>query len=478
MYLQLDGNGATYEQLARAIQAAIRKGRIPAGGRLLPSRELASQLKLSRNTVVSAYELLCSQQWARSRHGSGTFVMRTPAQMVRVRDRKGIPPPSRYSARLRNTPPGGPGSPMPQVRYDLQYADPMVNSALPKTWRSHLLRAVRETTLGYPLVQGVLELREEICRYLARRRGFDCSPRNVIIVSGTQQALALALRVLVDEGDLAVIEDPCYRLVSDAVRSHGARVLPTPVDAQGLVCSALPAIRPSLICVSPSHQFPSGAIMSQSRREELLRYATRHSSWIIEDDYDGEFRYDDPQVPALRSLDAGERVLYVGSFSKTLFPGMRLGYLICPTALFEDLRRAKRYDDLGCGSIEQHALASFMHSGAFERHLRKVMLELRKRRAALIGALRRYCPEAQVDDSRSGMHMVAWLPHFTYRQLDALLLATRRRSLGVRPIHAYYANRPATPGLLLGVASLSAARLRVCARLLGDALMEVKTESV
>ena len=475
MYLQLDGNGATYEQLARAIQSAIRKGRIPAGGKLLPSRALASQLKVSRNTVVSAYELLCSQRWARSRHGSGTYVLRVPRQPVRVRDRDGTPPQSRYSSLLRSTPPGFPGSRMLQVQYDLQYAEPLVNAALPKTWRSHLLRAVRESTLGYPMVQGLLELREEICRYLARRRGFVCSPGNVIIVSGTQQALALALRVLVDEGDVAVSEDPCYKLVSDALRAHGARVIPVPVDDQGLVCSELPAHRPSLICVSPSHQFPSGAIMSLPRREELLRYATMHSSWIIEDDYDGEFRYDTAPIPALRSLDAGERVLYVGSFSKTLFPGLRLGYLVCPAGLLEDVRRAKRYEDLGCGSIEQHALATFMHSGGFERHLRKVMLELRKRRAALIGALRRYCPEVRINDSRSGMHMVAWLPHFTYRQLDALLLASRRRGLGVRPIHPYYATRPAMPGLLLGVASLSAAQLRVCARLLGEACREVRS---
>jgi len=475
MYLQLDRKGATYEQLARAIQAAIRKGRIATGDKLPPSRELASQLRVSRNTIVSAYELLSSQQWVRSRHGSGTFVLRAPGETVRARNRDNTPPSSRYSARLRNTPHRGPGARMPQLRYDLQYGDPRVNTALSKMWRSHLLGAVRESTLGYPMVQGLLELREEICRYLARRRGFVCSPKNVIIVSGTQQALALALRVLVDEGDPVVIEDPCYKLVSDAIHTHGARVFPTPVDDQGLVCSALPAIRPSMIWVSPSHQFPSGAIMSQSRREELLRYAAKHSSWIIEDDYDGEFRYDTTQIPALRSLDADERVFYVGSFSKTLFPGMRLGYLVCPTGLLEDLRRAKRYDDLGCGSIEQHALATFMHSGAFERHLRKVMLELRTRRAALIGALRRYCPEAQVNDSRSGMHMVAWLPQFTYRQLDALLLATRRRSLGVRPIHAYYANRPATPGLLLGVASLSAAQLRVCGRLLGEAFMEVRS---
>ncbi|HEU5135784.1 MAG TPA: PLP-dependent aminotransferase family protein [Steroidobacteraceae bacterium] len=474
MYLQLDGNGATYEQLARAIQAAIRKGRIPAGGKLLPSRELASQLKVSRNTVVSAYELLCSQRWTRSRLGSGTYVLRVPEQPVRVRDRDVIPPQSRYSSLLRSTPPGFPGSRMLQVRYDLQYGHPMVNAALPRTWRSHLLRAVRESTLDYPMVQGLPELREEICRYLARRRGFVCSPRNVIIVGGTQQAMALALRVLVDEGDVAVIEDPCYKLVSDAVRAHGARIISVPVDDQGLVCSELPAVRPSLICVSPSHQFPSGAIMSQPRREELLRYAMKHSSWIIEDDYDGEFRYDTAPIPALRSLDAGERVLYVGSFSKTLFPGMRLGYIVCPAGLLEDVRRAKRYDDLGCAGIEQQALATFMHSGAFERHLRKVMLELRNRRAALIGALRRHCPEARINDSRSGMHMVAWLPHFTYQQLDALLLATHRRSLGVRPIHAYYANPPTTPGLLLGVASLSAAQLRVSARLLGEAIAEVR----
>jgi GntR family transcriptional regulator/MocR family aminotransferase len=475
MYLQLDGKGATYEQLARAIQAAIRKGRIASGDRLPPSRELASQLKVSRNTIVGAYELLSSQQWVRSRHGSGTYVLRAPRQTVNARNRDGVPPPSRYSARLRNTPHRGPGARMPEVRYDLQYGDPMVNAALPTMWRSHLLRAVRESTLGYPMVQGLLELREEICRYLARRRGFVCSPKNVIIVGGTQQALALALRVLVDEGDSVVIEDPCYRLVSDAIHTHGARVFTTPVDDQGLVCNLLPAIRPSMIWASPSHQFPSGTIMSQARREELLRYATRHSSWIIEDDYDGEFRYDSTQIPALRSLDGGERVLYVGSFSKTLFPGMRLGYVICPTGLLEDFRRAKRYDDLGCGHIEQHALATFMHSGAFERHLRKVMLELRRRRAALIGALRRYCPDARINDSRSGMHMVAWLPQLTYRQLDALLLATQRRSLGVRPIHAYYANRPSTPGLLLGVASLSAAQLRVAARLLGEAFKEVRS---
>jgi GntR family transcriptional regulator / MocR family aminotransferase len=475
MYLQLDGKGATYEQLARALQTAIRKGRIAAGDKLPPSRELASRLKVSRNTVVSAYELLSSQQWVRSRHGSGTFVLRAARQAVRARNRGDIPPPSRYSARLRDTPHRGPGARMPQVRYDLQYGDPVINKALPTIWRSHLLREVRESTLGYPTVQGLLELREEICRYLARRRGVVCSPRNVVIVSGTQQALALALRVLVDEADPVVIEDPCYRLVSDAVETHGARVISIPVDNQGLVCSALPAIRPSLICVTPSHQFPSGVIMSQARREELLRYATRHSSWIFEDDYDGEFRYDSAQIPALRSLDANERVLYVGSFSKTLFPGMRLGYLICPAGLLEDFRRAKHLDDLGCGNIEQHALATFMHSGAFERHLRKVMLELRTRRAALIGALRRYFPEAQIHDSRSGMHMVAWLQHFTHRQLDALLLTARRRGVGVRSIEAYYANRPATPGLLLGVASLSAAQLRVCGRLLGEAFREVRS---
>jgi GntR family transcriptional regulator / MocR family aminotransferase len=362
---------------------------------------------------------------------------------------------------------------MPELRYDLQYGEPVVNAALPAVWRSHLTRAAREASLGYPQVQGLIELREEVCRYLARRRGFVCSPENVIIVNGTQQALTLALRVLVNEGDTAVIEDPGYDLVSDALRTHGARVLPVPVDSQGLVCSELPATRPSLICVTPSHQFPSGAIMSQSRREGLLRYGAKHLSWIMEDDYDGEFRYDTAPIPALRSLDAGERVLYVGSFSKTVFPGMRLGYLVSPAGLREDLIRAKRYDDLGSGTVEQQALAAFMRSGAFERHLRNVMLELRKRRASLIGGLRKFCPEAQINDSGSGMHMVAWLPRFSHRQVDALVLASRRRGLGVRSIHTDYVDRPATPGLLLGVASLSAAQLRVCARLLGDAVSEV-----
>jgi GntR family transcriptional regulator/MocR family aminotransferase len=156
MYLQLDGEGPTYERLARAIQAAIREGRIAAGAKLPPSRELASRLKVSRNTVVGAYELLCSQQWARSRHGSGTYVLRVPGKTARIRDGDSIPPPSRYSTRLRNAPQSGPGARIPQVRYDLQYGDPVVNPTLASMWRPHLLRAVRETTLSYPPVQGSL----------------------------------------------------------------------------------------------------------------------------------------------------------------------------------------------------------------------------------------------------------------------------------------------------------------------------------
>jgi GntR family transcriptional regulator/MocR family aminotransferase len=183
--------------------------------------------------------------------------------------------------------------------------------------------------------------------------------------------------------------------------------------------------------VSPSHQFPSGAVMSLARRMALLDYAAERGCWVVEDDYDGEFRYDGVAIPALRSLDVRDRVIYVGSFSKVLFPGLRLGYVVCPSGLRGDLVAAKMNDDLGCGSIEQAALAALMQSGAFDRHLRHAAAELRRRRAALLDGLREHCSRhLVVNDSRAGMHVVGWLPGWTSRQVEALAAHAAGRAWG------------------------------------------------
>jgi GntR family transcriptional regulator/MocR family aminotransferase len=479
MFLRFDGNGARYAQLARALKRAILEGQLQAGAALPATRVLAAQLKLSRNTVLTAYEMLRAEQLAVARGGSGTFVSASvvPAGPPRQKTRAGVPlpPQSRYAARLRGLPQPALRGLSPRLRYDLHYGEPLIDPPLASAWRRELARAAGGAHWGYPPAAGLRVLRQAIAEYLARRRGVVCDADDVVVVSGTQQAVSLLARLLLDEGAPVAIEDPGYELTSRTLQAHGARLLPVKVDAEGLRVQALPRTRPvRLVQVSPSHQFPSGATMSLARRLALLDYAAERGCWVLEDDYDGEFRYDGAAIPALRSLDLRERVLYVGSFSKVLFPGLRLGYVVCPSGLRDDLIGAKRNDDLGCSSIEQAALAALMHSGAFDRHLRHAAAELRRRRSALLDGLRRHCAaHLLVNDSQAGMHLVGWLPGWSAQRTEALATLAVGRGLGLHPIGPHYRRQPAPQGLLLGYAALSAKQLQAATVLLGECLEQV-----
>lgn len=472
MFLPLDGNGALYAQLARALKRAILQGQLKAGAALPSTRALAVELGLSRNTVITAYEMLCAEQLTVARVGSGTVVAMSMGPVDRPPVAAQVSAQTRYAARLRDLPALKLRRAAPGVRYDLHYGEPWVDPPLATAWRRELARAVNATEWGYPPSAGLQVLRQAISEYLARRRGVVCHADDVVVVSGTQQAVSLLARVLIDEGQSVVIEDPGYDHASRALQAHGARLLPVKVDAQGLQVAALPrgnSVR--MVQVSPSHQFPSGAVMSLERRMALLDYAAERSCWVVEDDYDGEFRYDGVAIPALRSLDVRERVIYVGSFSKVLFPGLRLGYVVCPSGLRNDLIAAKMNDDLGCGSIEQAALAGLMQSGAFDRHLRHAAAELRRRRSAMLEGLREHCRRhLVVNDSHAGMHMVGWLPGWTSRQVKALTAHAAQRGLGLHPIAPHYRRQPAPQGLLLGYAALSAKQLRAATTLLGECL--------
>jgi len=386
-----------------------------------------------------------------------------------------VPAQTRYAARLRRLPVPTLRRVSPRLRYDLHYGEPWVHPPLVTAWRQQLARAAAVTAWGYPPSAGLRDLRQAISEYVARRRGVVCHADDVVVVGGTQQAVSLLARVLIDEGDLVAIEDPGYEFASRALQAHGARLLPVKVDAEGLRVDALPrGSRVRMVQVSPSHQFPSGATMSLARRMALLDYAAERGCWIVEDDYDGEFRYDGIAIPALRSLDVRDRVIYVGSFSKVLFPALRLGYVVCPSGLRDDLVAAKMNDDLGCGTIEQAALAGLMQSGAFDRHLRHAAAELRHRRAALLEGLRAHCGRHMVvNDSRAGMHAVGWLPGWTPRRVQALTAHASGRRLGLHPIGPHYRREPAPQGLLLGYAALSAKQLSAATALLGECLDEV-----
>lgn len=489
MYLELDGDGALYAQLARALRRAIRRGQLRPGALLPPTRELAAQLGLARNTVVAAYEMLCDERLAVARVGAGTFVAggavdgsagpagasgRSAAARgagAAAPSVPALPPASRYASRLRELPASVLAVGGRALRYDMRYGEPLVDPTLATAWRRELSRAASQMDWHYAPSAGVRELRESIAEYVGRRRGVVCSADDVVVVAGTQQAVALLARVLLDEGATVAVEDPGYDLALRALQAHGARLVPVPVDGDGLQVSRLPRRGVRLVLVSPSHQFPSGTVMSLPRRAALLEWAARSGAWIVEDDYDGEFRYDGALMPALRSLDPQGRVIYVGTFSKVLFPGLRLGYVVCPRALRGDLIEAKRLDDLGCGSIEQAALAGLMASGAFDRHLRHASAELRRRRHALLDGLRTHCGERiVVHDSRAGMHMVGWLPRASAVQVDALVAGAAERGLGLHPIAPHYRLRPAPEGLLLGYAALSVKQLRAASALLGECL--------
>lgn len=474
MFLILDGDGPQYSQLTRAMRTAILSGRMSAGSRLPPTRQLAQELGLSRTTVMAAYEQLRAEGFIEARTGSGSYVAALQTNHPPPPTVRSIVAPSRYASRARLIQDRTIARTHRDVRYDLQYGNPLINPYLSEIWGRELARAAAYTAPNGVSSEGLLALRVQICEYLARRRGVQTVPENVLIVSGTQQALSLAAKVLLNEGDSVVLEEPHYFGVYQAMVAHGARVLGVPVDEQGLLCAALPKPSPPLICVTPSHQFPTGAAMSLPRRLELLRHAHAQRCWILEDDYDGEFSYRAQPLAALRSLDRDDRVIYVGTFSKVMFGSLRLAYMVLPVALREDFINAKFLSDFGCSGIEQAALAHFMESGGFERHLRLARKELKARREELIRGLQHYAgTRVEIIDSSAGMHVVAWLPGYDHAAVQELVDLAHARGLGLYPMAPHYLNAPARPGLLLGYCGLSAQELREAMQLLGNCLDEL-----
>jgi GntR family transcriptional regulator/MocR family aminotransferase len=478
MHLQMDGKGPLHAQLTRALKSAMFAGGVSRGTRLPATRLLARELGLSRNTVLAAYEQLRAEGFVAARVGSGSYVTppMQPAFAPPAPASVTLPPQSEYARRGRafHDHANMAGRATPGMRYAFSYGVPYTNPALTNAWARELAHAAAYTPPAYPMTQGVPALREAVCDYLARRRGVQTTPADILIVGGTQQAMSLTARVLLDPGQSAVVEEPHYTAMREVLQIHGARVHAVDVDAQGLRLDALPTPAPRLLYVTPSHQFPSGVVMSLGRRLALLDYARQHGSWIFEDDYDGEFRYDAQPLAALQSLDRGGQVIYVGTFSKVLFPSLRLGYLVMPPGLRQDYITAKWREDFGTSAIEQAALASFMANGGFERHLRRTGRALNERRNALLRALRECLgDQVEVADSRAGMHLVAWLRDYDTARGAALIEHARSLGLDLYPIAPYYARPLARTGLLMGYASMSVVEIEQAVRLFARCVKDV-----
>lgn len=472
MFIELDGEGPAYQQLTRGLKAAILGGRLSAGTRLPPTRGLAQELGMSRITVLSAYDQLRAEGYLHSRVGSGSYV--SELQVVPETQRRAcsaIATPSRYARRARHHSDRSTCRTHRGLRFNMQYGEIAGVPGLNTLWGRELARAAAYTPLDRPLPEGSLALREQICSYLARRRGIRSAPEEILIVNGAQQAFDLMARVLLDEGDRVVMEEPHRVSAWRAFAAHGAELQPVRTDAEGLVCAELPERAPQLVCVTPSHQFPSGPAMSLPRRLALMQYAETKSCWILEDDYDSEFHHDSQPLATLRSLDRSDRVIHVGTFSRILFGSMRMGYMLLPAALRQDFMNARCLTDAGGMAIEQAALAHFMECGAFERHLRRTNKLLRQRREALLQGLRQHVGRrVLIDDSHAGMHVVAWLPDYDHAQLDTLIRHAHQRGLGLYPVSPCYHSKPTVPGLVLGYCGLPSSELSEAMRLLGCCL--------
>jgi GntR family transcriptional regulator/MocR family aminotransferase len=455
-----------HRQLYGILQTGIRDAALAPGLKLPPTRELAEALGIARNTVVHVYEQLTLEGYVQAGVGRGTYVAETHPRLVadrRPRPTAAAPGRARLSRRGSETVEhAGAGR--------LQWGAftpgvPELRMFPVDVWRrlqSQLWRKPTPQQLTYATGHGDPALREAIAQYLQGTRGAVCSPEQVIVTSGTQQSLHLVAHLLADPGDAAWIEDPGYWGARSVFRAAGLALTPVAVDQEGLAPSA-EQLRtpPRLMFVSPSNQYPTGAIMSHGRRTQLLDYAAAHGVWIVEDDYDSEFRFRSRPLPALQGLDQHRRVIYLGTFSKTLFPALRLSYLVLPPELVDDFARASSELYREGQAPQQAVLARFLSEGHYATYIRRMRTEYAARHDALIQTIQqRFGDQLPIMGGDAGLHLALGLP----QHVDDRAVVEEALQAGVttRPLSMYYmrGRQPAaTGGMLLGYGAVNEAEI-------------------
>lgn len=474
-----------YQQLSRNLRRIISEGSLSPGARLPSTRALADELEISRNTIRSAYEQLQSEGYIESQVGSGSYV--STALPERYTTIKGTSEPIDRSLKLTDTKRRTPSvskrsqriAELPHPRLDHPCTSMAFRPGLPaldafpiETWStlvSRRWRSLPPTRLVYGDPMGFRPLRELISEHLREARGVRCGVEQILIVSGIQQALTLTARVLLDPDDPSWVEDPGYPPMREAFTATGSEPCPVPVDEEGLnivaktdrlhagggVSSQEKSDQaPKLVGVTPSHQFPLGVTMSLSRRLDLLEWAAQTQTWIFEDDYDSEYQYSGHPIAALQGLDNGERVIYAGTFSKVLFPALRLGYIVVPPDLVDTFTKMRSLSDRCPPRVQQMALADFMEEGHFDEHIRRMRTLYASRQSILLKAIDQNLSNLiEIEASDAGLHLVGWLPN----DVDDQVISKRLENAGiVAPPLSYYSQRKKERGgLLLGYASVS-----------------------
>ncbi len=486
------GAGPKHRQLYDQIRGHVLSGRLAGGARLPATRTLAREIGCSRNTVLSAYELLLAEGYLAGARGSGTFVSPVlPDRFLTVTPPAPPSPPAAKGGAARPAlsvrgralagqiaPPRGPAGAFMLGPDATRFPFDVWGRMLGRTWRRP-----DPALLRYGDPAGHRPLREAIAGYLRAARALNCDWRQVVITSGAQQALDLVARALLDPGDAVWCEDPGYAGLRGPLIAAGARIAAVAVDAQGLSVASGRAKAPTarLAVVAPSHQFPLGVVMSLGRRLELLDWARAADAWILEDDYDSEYRYAGRPLAALQSLDAARgtgtssetgRVIYAGTFSKVTFPSLRIGYLVVPDTLVEPVIRVRAALDDHPSAVVQPALAAFIGEGHFSAHVRRMRTRYAARQEALIAAAHRWLDGALIlAPDEAGLHLVARMtPALAERMSDKQAAARAAAGINVFALSGYAAEARCDPALLLGYAAVPEDKIESSVRALARAL--------
>ncbi len=458
IHLDFSSTVPLYKQLYNLLREGILSGRFRRGLKLPGTRTFSSELKISRNTVTQAFEQLRIEGYITGEIGAGTYITNEiPDKFLFVRNansdkrknssikvHKKFEPPELL---LRNI--------LEDKIIPFQNGLPSLDDFPYKTWLKIINRngtIIPKLQFGYKSAAGYYPLRQTVAEYLQTYRAVDCTPDQIVIINGSQQGLDLISRALLKSNDNVMLEDPGYFGTKASVLYSGANIFPVPVDDEGININyaAKKYPKPNFIYTTPSHQFPFGSIMSISRRIKLLEYANKNNAWIIEDDYDSEFRYAGSPLPSLQGMDKFNRVIYIGTFSKVLFPGLRLGYLVLPDEeLVETFAVAKTIVDRQSPIFDQVVLTKFIEEGHFTKHIRKMRMIYKERQEFLINEINReLCGLLEVKPSDAGMHIVAWLPeNFSDKKIS---ITAKENNLVVYPLSEYVIKFKRRPGLIMG----------------------------
>ena len=455
LFLNRGSDVSLQMQLAARLKGLIQSGQMGAGDPLPSSRELAAELKVSRNTVVYAYERLISEGYLSSRLRSRVFVSDTAPALRSV------------VQRLQSRQDFGPVIQVPRASYSagpkpFRPCQPDVQLFPLALWnrlRGRVLRNTQYSLLHYnsEAVLGFRPLRENLATYLRDSRGVVCEWWQIAITTGSQQALFLLAHLLLKAGDRVIMENPGYSGAVRAWESARANIHYAPIDEQGVVCPPLDIARPALVYVTPSRQFPTGPSLSLARRLALVNGAVSANAWIIEDDYDSEFRYVAPPLPSLQSLDSGNRVIYVGTFSKLLFPSLRLGYAVLPRSLVEPFAMLKTTAEDHGPMMDQATLAAFLDSGAFYAHIRRARKNYAERQQVFLQAIEKGGLPLEFRYRDGGMNLTGFLPAGYNDQTWSARLAAAGLDV---PALSQYARRPAESGLVFGFTAFAPGEIR------------------